>query len=129
MHVFVCFFLFLSCLFSVLYESLESVCFVFSKFLTIRPSCESKCLILFSHVFLSILFPFNKFYSRNFCFQITKWNSETKLELRVSPLCVYFTPFFRENIFYLLHSLGQHFLLCLPQYVIVNVLHNLTFFD
>ena len=90
MYVSLCFFLFLTCLFSVLYGSLESVWLVFSKFLTIRPSFERNCLILFSHVFLNILFPFNKFYGRNFvriyCFQITKWNSETKLDLRISPL-------------------------------------------
>jgi len=60
------YFLFLSCLFSALYESLEIVWFMFSKFLTIRPSCERYCLILFSHVFLNILFLFNKFYRRNF---------------------------------------------------------------
>jgi hypothetical protein len=97
------FFMFLSCLFSVLYVSLESVWFAFSKFLMIRPSCKRNCLTVFSHVFLSILFPFNKFYPRNFLrvyfFQITKWNSETKLELHISPLCVSFTPFFREIFF------------------------------
>ena len=122
-YVRVCLFLlFLSCLFSVLYESLESVWFVFSKFLTFQPSCERNCLILFSRVFLNILFPLNKFYLRNFvricCFKITNWNSETKLDLRISPLCVFFTPFFRDNIFYLLQNLGLHFLLCLPQYII-----------
>jgi hypothetical protein len=79
-------------------------------------------------------FPFQQNLLPNFviiyCFQITKWNSETQLDLRISPLCVFFTPLFRENIFfYLLHNLGLHFLLCLREYIIVNVLQSLAFFD
>jgi len=39
-----------------------------------------------------------------------------------------FQAFLRREYLYLLHSLGLHFLLCLPQYIIVNVLQSLTFF-